>query len=492
MPEMTPLKKAAVHAVKWTALEQSVQQGLFFLTSVVMARLVSPESYGTISLLHVFTGIAGIFINGGLTAALIQKQDSTRIDESTAFWFNTSVAFIMAATLFVSAPAIAGFYGIPSLESIARAYSLQLILGSLNSVQSSLFAKRLDFKTPMKISSTSMIVSAAIGIYLAWRGLEVWALVAQALSAALIQTILIWRLSPWRPAFVFSSQSFRALFGFGGYLFLAGLLDVIYVRGYALIIGKLYGVRDLGIYNRANHIKQLPATALAGMLSRVAFPVFSRTADDLPRLLRGFRTAIRGVMFLNIPIMLGIATVAHPLVRVLFGPAWDESAPLLEILALAGILWPLHVLNLNVIKALGHSKAFLKVEVIKKATGMTLIVIGSMAGLHGMAWAVVISSIFSFFYNAYYTGKLLGHGAWSQILDIYPMLISGLLMAGAVFWTSTALILPPLPKLIVLVGVGVTAYVVCSHVLKVAELAEAVRIVKVKILRLAGSAKNVP
>lgn len=467
------LKLRSTVALRWSALDQIVRQILLFGVSVTMARLVAPEAYGTIALLMFFTGLAGVFVDGGLSSALIQKKNTTHTDESTVFWFNLGTGVLMGSVLFFSAPWISRFYGLPVLVPITRIITLQFVLGACNSVQTTLFTKNLDFKTPLKVTSIATIVSAIIGITLAWHGYGIWALVAQTMVAVFVQTLLIWWISPWRPAFIFSSDSFRTLFHFGGYLFLSGLLNTAYNRFYALIIAKLYGVRDLGIYNRADAIKQLPTNVLTGILSRVAFPIFSQTSDDLPRLLRGLRMAIRGVMFLNIPMMMGIACVAEPLILTLFGKEWQAAVPILQILAISGILWPLHVLNLSVLKALGHSGKFLKVEVIKKSVGVALVSGGALYGMHGMAWAVVVSSIFSFVFNAYYNGVLLKYGAWRQVVDFSPALGCGVAMTVAVLLLAQFIDFASPIQLILLSSTGVLAYVACAKILRVKELDDA-------------------
>ena len=477
MPTST-LQQKATRAIGWSTVDQLVRQGLFFAVSVTMARLLAPEAYGTVALLGLFTGLAGMFVDVGLTSALVQKKDTTLTDESTVFWFNVTAGCIMGTVLLLAAPWISQFYGIAILTPIARLYALLFILGSGNAVHNTLFTKQLDFKTPLKISFVSMLLSAVVGILLAWQGYGIWALVAQAMTAAVIQTIMTWALSSWRPALTFSLDSFRALFRFGGFIFLAGMLDTIYNQFYTLIIGRWYGVHDLGIYNRANATKQLPSDTLSGILSRVAYPIFAQVADDHERLLRGVRMSVRGIMFLNIPMMIGIAIVADPLILTIFGPVWAPAIPLLQILALGGILFPLHVINLNVLRALGHSSKLLKVEIIKKVVGVSLIILGARYGIQGMAWAVVMSSCFSYVFNAYYTGKLLGYGSLQQSLDCLPSLSCGIIMAVIVSACDYTISGPPPLRLFILSITGAIAFMLMAKLFKIAELSEAISFVK--------------
>jgi teichuronic acid exporter len=472
------LKEKATRAIGWSTVDQIIRQGLFFAVSVTMARLVAPEAYGTVVLLNLFTGIAGIFVDVGLSSALIQKKETTLADESTVFWFNVAVGLLMGVALFLSAPFISGFYGIPVLTPIARLYSFLFIFGAGNAVHSALFVKHLDFKTPLKVTSGSLLVSSVVGILLAWKGYGVWALVAQTLMAGILETVLLWFFSSWRPAVIFRLESFKLLFRFGGFLFLAGLLDTGYQNLYSLVIGKWYGVHDLGIYNRANATKQLPTGVLSGILSRVAFPIFSQVADDPERLRRGLRQSIRGIMFLNIPMMLGIAVVAEPLILTLFGQVWAPAIPLLQVLALGAVLFPLQVLNLNVLNAMGHSSKFLKIEIVKKVVGISLIVLGARFGILGMAWAVVVSSVTSFLFNSYYTGKILKYGPYKQVLDCLPALSCAVLMGILVLACDGIVTGTPLLRLIVLSFGGFGAFILTASLLKLAEFSDGVHFIR--------------
>ncbi len=466
------LKRKASDAIIWSTLDQFVQQGLFFATSLILARLVTPEEYGTVALLQLFTAIATVFIDGGLSSALIQKKQSTQADESTVFWFNIAVGTLMSLVLFIFAPLVASFYSIPVLVPLTRVISLQLFLGACNSVQGTLFSKKLDFRIILKIGLLTNLASSCVGIVMAWKGFGVWALVGQTTTFSVAQTLITWRFSKWRPTWQFQTASFKSLFNFGGFLFLAGLLDAIYSRFYTLVIGRLYGALELGIYNRAEGTKQLPVGMLTVILSRVAFPIFSQTSQDIPKLLNGFRLSIRTVMFVTLPVMLGIVVVAKPLILTLFGRAWGEAVPLLRILALGGILWPLHVLNLSILKALGESKKFIKVEMAKKCVGLLLLLAGTRFGLVGMAYATVISSVFSFIFNAYYSGQLLGYGAWRQVVDFSPSLFCSLIMSSVVGYFATLINRPPIIELTLLTIVGIGIYLIFVKSLLVREFNE--------------------
>lgn len=275
------IKQKAISATLWSGADIFLRQSLHFIIAVILARLVTPEEFGTIALLYLFVGLAGAFVDSGFSAALIQSQDVTHTDESTVFWFNLGTGTLMASGLWLLAPWFADFYRMPILIPLTGILALNLFVSALGSVHSTLLTKRLNFKTPMKIGAIATTVSGAAGILMAWKGYGVWALAVQTLVSTILTTLLLWAFNTWRPALVFSLASARRLFGFGGYLLMSSLLDIAYSRIYTLLIGKLYGVRELGFYNRADSTKQMPVACLPEYCHAWHYPFF-----QLPRATR--------------------------------------------------------------------------------------------------------------------------------------------------------------------------------------------------------------
>ncbi|MBX3489214.1 lipopolysaccharide biosynthesis protein [Parvibaculum sp.] len=444
----------ALRAIRWSAVDIVFQQILRLAISIALARMLSPEEFGTIALLYLFVGIASAFADSGFSSALIQKQDAGHVDESTVFWLNVALGAAMALVLALLAPAIAAFFGIDMLVPLMLVLALNLFVAALGSIHRTLLTKKLDFKTQMVVGLAATFGSGALAIWMAWNGYGIWALAAQTLVAGVFTTVLLWVFNPWRPLLVFSVASARRLFRFGGFMLVSGLLNVAYERSYALVLGRLFGVAELAFYNRADGTKQVPAGVLSGILSRVAFPVFSSAANDPERLRRGVRMALRSIMLINVPSMIGLAALAGPVIDLLFGDAWLPAAPILTVLCLAGILWPLHVINLNVLMAQGHSRLFFRLEVVKTAIGAVAMIGGAAFGPLGVAWAVVLSSILAFLINAHYTNKLLGYGARAQVADFASVLLLALPMGLAVACASEVWDAPPFIQVPALVLAG--------------------------------------
>jgi len=377
---------------------------------------------------------------------------------------------LMAALLGFTSPLIAEFFNEPVLIPLARVLALSFIVNAIGAIHMTLYRKHLDFKILMKIGIISTIVSGLVAIIFAYNGYGVWALAYQTITKSVVTTTLLWVISSWRPIFSFSILSLRQLFSFGGYLTLSAILDVAFNQIYFLLIGKFFGVRDLGFYARAENTKQIPINFLSGTLQRVAFPIFSATAHDEVKLRAGVRLAIRGIMLLNVPMVLGLMATSESFIPVVFGEKWLPAVPYLQILCLAGVFWPLAVINLNVLMALGHSDLFFKLEIVKKVLGVLFIVVGISYGIIGLAWSQVASGIAGFFINSYYTGRFLGYGARKQFIDFAPTLLIAIVMAIIVYVAGNAFLEKSFTTLCVQVFIGVGVYVIISLLVRLTAL----------------------
>lgn len=472
------LKERALKATIWSALDVFLRQGLRFIFTIVLARLIAPDQFGIIALLSLFTGLAGVFVDCGFAPALIQRQHTTRTDESTVFWFNVGVGLLATVALAAAAPLIADFFAQPVLIPLTRLIALSIFIGSLGSIHFVLLEKELDFRTQLTVGAIATVVSGAIAVAIALKGFGVWALAWQQVVAAICTSAGLWILHPWRPTRTLSRASARSLFGFGGYVLATNLIDTAFTRIYTVLVGKLFGVRELGFYNRADSTQQLPGGTLMTVLMRVAFPVFAAANTDKVQLRRGVQLSVRGVTLINAPAMFGLAAVAAPLIRTLFGARWLPAVPILQVLCLAGVLTPLHRINLTVLVAQGHSRLFFNLEVLKKSLGIALLVGGAVFGVMGVAWAMVVFNVAAFFINAWYTGRYLGYGATAQTFDIAPIIAVSLVMALAVhslgmFWHPVAPV-----ALIVGVAVGVIFTVAVAILLRLTAIQDALTLIR--------------
>lgn len=427
------LKSKTLHGLFWSFFERVGQQGIQFIISIILARLLLPEQFGLIAMLTIFMAIAQSFINSGFGQALIQKKNATHVDECSIFYFNILVGCLAAGLLCLAAPWIAAFYNQPILTPLTRVLSLNLIINSFGLVQITLLTRHIDFKTQLKVSMIATFLSGTIGVTMAFKGFGVWSLVAQSLSTNLFRTILLWLFNNWRPSLIFSLTALRKMFGFGSRLLYSGLLGMVFDNIYHVAIGKLFSVADLGFYSRAKSLQQLPTKNFTSMVNRVLFPAFSTIQDDPARLKHGMHKALSTLALLNFPMMIGFAVVAKPLVLVLVTEKWLPCVPYLRLLCLVGMLYPISAINLNVLVALGRSDLFLRIQVLKPILAVIFIGLTYRWGIQPMIYGQIAVSILCYCLNSRYSGKLINYPPKEQIFHLAPYLGIAMIMGMGVY-----------------------------------------------------------
>lgn len=436
-------------------LRQMIQFGF----SIALARLLAPEEFGVLAMLYVFVGLASVVAEGGLGAALIHRVENTPSEESSVFHFNATIGFTMALMLCAAAPSIERFYGYPGLASIAMAMAANVFISALGSVHGALLVRELRLGLQLRIGLISGITSGLVAIFLALRGFGVWSLVAQVLVANILNTALLWLWHRWRPTHPFSLSAIRPLLRYGSALMLAGALDLIGGRLYTLLVGRFHGAAPLGLYMRAVTTQTLPQLMVGAAMRQVTFPILSAEQGDLEQVRLRTRSVLQTAMLLHTPCLLGIAATAEWLVPFLFGAHWSPSAPILQILCVAGVLYPISHANLTVLKALGQSRLFLKLEILKKTVLVALFIASVPFGLVAVAWSQVGSSLVALAVNARYSHRLIGYGLGMQIRDAGPSLALGTVMAWSVWLAGRTIDQPDAITLLVQIPIGVTIYV---------------------------------
>jgi teichuronic acid exporter len=431
---MSELKSKTLHALSWTFLESLGQRGIQFVVSIVMARLLLPEQFGIIGMLTVFMAVAQSLLDSGFGSALIQKKEMTTADICSIFYFNIVVGAMVALILCLSAPLVAGFYKQPSLTPLLRALSAVVVIDSFGLIQNTLLRKVIDFKTQAKINIFAVALSGSIGIVLAIKGYGVWSLAVQQVSNSFFRNIFLWVFNSWRPSLIFSLHSLKSMFTFGSRILGSGLLNTVFDNVYLVVIGKLFSASQLGFYSRANNLQQLPTMTLATIVGRVTFPVFSTIQDDTLRLKRGVQKALRYLLMINFPMMIGLAAVARPLVITLLTNKWAPCIPYLRLLCFVGLLYPLHLINLNVLMAMGRSDLVFRLEIIKKVLIVLNIVIMWRWGIKALIYGQIVLNVLSYYLNSYYNGILLKYPLWEQVQDLFPYLGISALMGIAMFF----------------------------------------------------------
>ena len=476
---MSSLKEKTVKGVVWSSIDRFTSQGISFVFSMLIARMLMPSDYGVVAMLGIFMAVSGCFIDSGFGTALVRKIDRTETDFSTVFYFNNVVAILFYGLLWLASPYIADFYDLPLLEEVTKVVGLNLIVGTLGGIQSAKLSIAIDFKTRAKISVITTVFTGVVGLYLAYKGYGVWALVFQGLSSNILRTLLLWGYVKWRPQWVFSWKSFRELFSFGSKMLASGLLDTIYNNIYTIVIGKCFNSTALGVYSRADGLAQFPSSNITGVIQGVTFPVLSSIQNDEERLAVGYKKLLRLSAFIIFPLMVGLAAVADPFIRLVLTDKWEGTIYYLQILCFALMWYPIHAINLNLLMAKGRSDYFLKLEVIKKMQGVIVLCVTIPLGLVAMCYGRIVSSLISLVWNTYYTKKIIGYGYAQQMKDLIPILFHSLVMGIIVF--GVVYMLPNLwLKLIVGVLAGMAYYIAGAYLMKFEEFDELLRILKLK------------
>lgn len=459
------LKRKTISGIMWSAIERFSLQGVQFVIQLVMARLLLPSDYGMIAMLAIFLQIAQTFIDSGFTNALIQKKDRTEIDFSTVFYFNIIIALFFYCILFVSAPLIAEFYNMQELILVMRTIALSLVILSFSAIHKTKLTIDINFKTQSKISLIAAGTSGIIGIGMAYGGYGVWALVYQSILNAILTTILFHYFYYWKPLKTFSVESFKRLFSFGSKLLVSGLIHTVYYNLYGIVIGKRFSAAELGYYTRAEQFAIFPSYNLSTIITRVTFPILSSIQDDNERLASTYRKYIRLSSYLIFPLMVGLASLANPLVDLFLTEKWNGTVIILQILCFDWMFDHLSGINLNLLYVKGRSDLALRLEVIKKIIAITILFASIPLGIIGMCCGKVLYSLIAVYANTYYTKSLIGLSLKTQLKDIIPCLILALTMGGIVY-TTTYLGFSNIIQLVIGITIGILFYMSTSYIFK--------------------------
>lgn len=449
----------------WRFAERCGAQVVSFIVSIILARLLEPEVYGTIALITVFTAILNVFIDSGMGNALIQKKNADNLDFSTVFFFNICMCSILYVVMFFAATSIAKFYNDPSLVPVIRVLSLTLVISGVKNVQQAYVARTMQFKRFFFSTLGGTIGAAIIGIIMAYYGFGVWALVFQQIFNAAVDTIILWITVKWKPQKAFSFTRLKGLFSYGWKLLTSSLLNEIYNNVWQLVVGKMYSASSLAYYNRGKQFPDLLIANINTSIDSVLLPTMSREQDNAERVKMMTRRAIKTSTYIMSPLMMGLAFCGTPVIRLILTDKWLACVPFMQIFCITSMFFPIHTANLNAIKAMGRSDIFLKLEIIKKIIGIGLLFSTMWFGVMAMAYSLLISSVLSQIINSWPNKKLLNYGYLEQLKDILPGIILAVVMGICVYgieWLG----LSDIVTLVIQVALGMIIYLGISKILK--------------------------
>ncbi len=449
----------------WRFAERCGAQGVSFVVSLVLARLLAPEVYGTVALVTVFTSILNVFVDSGFGNALIQKKDADDLDFSTVFYFNIAVCGLLYILMFAAAPWIAGFYQDLSLIPVIRALSLTLVISGVKNVQQAYVSRTMQFKRFFFATLGGTVGAAVIGIALAYRGFGVWALTAQQLFNTAIDTIILWITVKWRPKRQFSLKRLRGLFSYGWKLLASSLVYTTYLDLEQLIIGKVYTTTNLAQYNRGKQFPSFIVSNINSSIDSVLLPVMSREQDHAGEVKSLTRRAMKISTYVMAPLMMGLAFIGEPVVRLILTDKWLPCVPFMRIFCVTYMFYPVHTANLNAMKAMGRSDLSLKLEWIKDIIGLAVILAAMQFGIMAVAYSMILISALSQVVNSWPNKKLLNYSYWEQLKDILPGILLSVAM-GCCIYPIQRLGLPDVVTLLIQVPLGAAIYTAGSALLK--------------------------
>ena len=471
------LKKQIISGLFWKFGERILAQGVSFVVSLVLARMLLPEEYGIVALVLVFINLANVFVTNGLGETLIQKPNAKQSDFSTMFFCSLFLSVIIYFLLFASAPLIAKFYNNEQLVLVLRVLGLQVPLSSMNTIQQAYVSKHMMFKKFFYSTLGGTIISGIVGITLAYRGAGIWALVVQYMTNTIINTCILFLTVKWHPTMEFDKQSAKTLFSYGWKLVAAQFMNQMYVELKNLFIGKVYTTSDLASYNKGEQFPSVLVMNINSAISSVLFPAMSIANQEKGKLKELTRQSIMMSSYVVFPIVTGLMVVAEPMIRLLLTEKWISCVPFLQISCLFWMFQPSQTANVQAIKAAGRSDICLKLEMIKKTIGVILLIIAIQISPLAVAIMNAIFAGISALLNIIPNRKLIGYGLGEQIKDIMPSLILSVTMY---------VIVAPIIKIgysdvvtiLLQIVLGVVIYILGSIVLKIEAFMYIVNLVK--------------
>ena len=432
--EKESLKNKTVKGVGWSAADAFGGQGVMFLVGLVLARLLSPEEYGLIGIVTIFTTMMLGIVDSGFSNSLIRKQKVTDDDYCTLFIFNLAVSVVMYALLFWGAPLIARFFERPQLVALVRVMGLLLIIQSLSIVQMTRLSRNIDFKTKTKASVISAVSSGTVGISMAFMGYGVWSLVGQQLTRQMVYSGCLWVYNRWIPRLKFNMDSVRYMWGFGWKLLLSGLLNNLWGELKKVVVSKFYSPFTLGQYTKAFEYSKIFSSNFTSIIQRVTYPALAHVQDDKTRLVNAYRKMIKMTMFVTVISMFFLGAISEPLIYCLIGSKWYIASTYLPIICIYRSLYPLQAINLNMLQVQGRTDVFLYLEIIKKTILLVPLFVGAFVGIYWMLVTSILTSIIFFFLNSYYSGKWINYTSWMQLKDVAPSYGLATLIAISVYF----------------------------------------------------------
>ena len=375
-----------------------ISHGLKFVVSIfataVLARLLTPQDYGLVGMVAVFTGFVAMFKDAGLSLATVQRAEISYEQISTLFWVNVTLSAAITLLMFVLAPAIGWFYSEPRLVLITIVTAAGFIFGGLAVQHEALLKRQMRFYALSVIAFLSMVVGYAVGIILAWRGVGYWALVFSQLALLASNLLGVWIVCRWRPGRPQRNTGVRSMLSFGGNVTGYALINYLSNNSGNLLVGRVFGPLSLGLYTKAAQLLSLPTEQINEPLATVSIPALSRLADSPDRYRQAYLRIMEKVIMVTMPAIALMMATSDWVVRIILGTQWMESSKLVVFMGVAALFQPVMATAGWLLVSQGRVRDMLRWSFINAPISIGAIVVGLPWGVVGVAVSWSIAKIF--------------------------------------------------------------------------------------------------
>nr|WP_315152561.1 lipopolysaccharide biosynthesis protein [uncultured Flavobacterium sp.] len=415
--------KSTINGFLWSAFQQFGAQIIGFIVTILMTRHFEPSEFGLIAMMTFFYGIGYTILQVGMSSSIIRTTNPDSLDYDTVFVSNLLISLFIYVVFFFFAPLMSSFFNQDSLTSIIRIYSLTLIIDAFSSIYITKLTKEIQFKNQATIQLATSICSSFLGVFLVFNNFGIWSYIYMVLCQSFLLSLSFWFFMSWRPHFRFCASKFKIHFIFGYKLILVGLMDNLLNNLYTFILAKFFPIKQLGLYSRADSLKQIPVLNITQILTKVTLPLFSKHQNDNVELIKYYKNILLIVLFFNAALLVYVSVTAESLFLLVFTDKWLPAVPYFQLLCLAGIFQPINAYNMNVLTAMGNSLLYLKIDLWKKVISVILIGLSLYYGIYGLIISQIILSILFFFINSYFIGKVIKYDLKLQLINVFPILI---------------------------------------------------------------------
>lgn len=462
---------SAARGVLWTGGGQVLKQVIQVASSIMLARLLVPQDFGLLGMAMVFVGVAQLFADFGVGAAIVQAQSSTDEVLSSAFWSNVLVAGVLMIAIMVGAPYIGRFWGSPEVATVLSVSAVVLLLASVQVVPQAILYRDMRFGEVAFSGLWGSLAGATAAVLLAWSGFGVWSLVAQPLVGSTVTIGLMFYFTSWVPRFAYSWSSVRDLVHFSGGLLGTSLLGYAQRNADSFLIGKFLGSGPLGYYQMAYQLMLYPLQQVSSVIVKVLFPTLSKIQDDLPRLRSGYLKAVAGIAVITFPMMMGLFAVAEDFVLAVFGEKWLGMLPLVKILSWIGLIQSVVTTVGIVMISVGKVRQLFLFSLTTTPLLIVALLVGVQWGVVGVAWAYAATMVVMCTATLFYVFSFIDLPMAAFLASVWRPFASGAIMLVSIMLLATQLAIPTVMlKLILEILFGVVVYILSSLVVNRAQI----------------------